>query len=110
MARRLDWGAIGAAFGKKFGEEVESRGLLERGQKLLDAARPYLPADVASQITRAEALLVLGFSPLDTPTDAQIAEAYKEIARTCHPDKTKDPELHARFKAATAARDALRAV
>lgn len=104
---RLDWAALGAAFGKKLGEEVESRGLVEKGQKLIDAARPYLPADVAAQLTRAEALVALGFSPLDTPTPEQIGAAYKEIARTCHPDKTKDAAAHDRFKAATAARDAL---
>lgn len=42
-------------------------------------------------------------------SDAEIKKAYREVARTCHPDlKPDDPKAEAKFKAASAAYDLLK--
>jgi len=45
------------------------------------------PNQTSSQMSRDEALQILGFSAGDTPTDDAIKEAHKALMQKCHPDR-----------------------
>jgi curved DNA-binding protein CbpA len=48
---------------------------------------------------------ILGITP--SATVAEIRSAWRDVARTCHPDKTSDPEKNKRFQAANDAKTVL---
>jgi len=99
------WELLAQAVGKGLADKIKPNE--KRLNDAWDLFQRYAPPDTQAAVQRGLDLVVLGFLPNDTPNADQVVTAYREIARTCHPDKTTDPAAHARFVAAGPARDRL---
>lgn len=106
MSGRNRWDGLGTALGRMIADQAKGR------ERQLDQAwslfRSYAPPDTVANVDRMMALVELGFPPTATPSDDEITEAYRKIARENHPDRRpNDPEAAERMKSANAAREVL---